>query len=79
MFVVGAILIAVNVLKQGRECFSGKHIIAKELTTENLGIAKGKRVVVIGSAKSALDVAGAAGEIAESVTMLCRQVCFFTA
>ncbi len=59
---------------QNRDAFGGKEIIAKQLTTANLSIAKDKRVVVIGSAKSALDVAGAAGEVAESVTMICRQV-----
>jgi cation diffusion facilitator CzcD-associated flavoprotein CzcO len=59
---------------QNRDAFGGKELIAKQLTTENLSIAKDKRVVVIGSAKSALDVAGAAGEVAESVTMVCRQV-----
>ena len=59
---------------QNRDAFQGTEIIAKQLTTKNLSVAKGKRVVVIGSAKSALDVAGAAGEVAESVTMLCRQV-----
>lgn len=59
---------------QNRDAFGGKELIAKQLTTENLSIAKDKRVVVIGSAKSALDVAGAAGEVAESVTMACRQV-----
>ena len=63
-----------NVLFQDRDCFKGREIIARELTTENLDIARGKRVVVIGSAKSALDVAGAAGEVAESVKMLSRQV-----
>ena len=59
---------------QNRDAFQGTEIIAKQLTTENLSVASGKRVVVIGSAKSALDVAGAAGEVAELVTMLCRQV-----
>ena len=59
---------------QNREAFQGTEILAKQLTTDNLHVATGKRVVVIGSAKSALDVAGAAGEVAESVTMICRQV-----
>lgn len=59
---------------QNREAFGGKELIAKQLTTDNLSVAKDKRVIVIGSAKSALDVAGAAGEVAESVTMICRQV-----
>ena len=59
---------------QNRDAFQGTETLAKQLTTENLSVAHGKRVVVIGSAKSALDVAGAAGEVAESVTMLCRQV-----
>jgi len=59
---------------QNRDAFGGKEIIAKQLTTDSLSVAKDKRVIVIGSAKSALDVAGAAGEVAESVTMICRQV-----
>ena len=63
-----------NVLFQDRDRFKGRQIIARELTTENLDIARGKKVVVIGRAKSALDVAGAAGEVAESVKMLSRQV-----
>lgn len=62
---------------QDRDFFKGREIIARELTTENLAVAQGKRVVVIGSAKSALDVAGAAGEVAESVKMLSRQAHFF--
>ena len=59
---------------QNRDTFQGTEMLAKQLTTENLTVATGKRVVVVGSAKSALDVAGAAGEVAESVTMVCRQV-----
>ena len=59
---------------QNRDALGGKEIIAKQLTTANLSAAKDKRVIMIGSAKSALDVAGAAGEVAESVTMVCRQV-----
>ena len=48
--------------------------MARQLTTQNLDIAKGKKVVVVGSAKTALDVAGAAAEVADSVTMLARKV-----
>ena len=62
------------VAMQNRDAFQGTEILAKQLTTKNLLVASGKQVVVIGSAKSALDVAGAAGEVADSVTMLCRQV-----
>ena len=60
---------------QDRSSFAGKEIIARQLTTQNLPLAAGKRVVVIGSAKTALDVAGAAAEVAESVTLLARKVC----
>lgn len=60
---------------QAREAFKGKEIVARQLSTPNLHIAEGKKVVVIGSAKTALDVAGAAGEVAEAVTVLARKVC----
>jgi cation diffusion facilitator CzcD-associated flavoprotein CzcO len=59
---------------QGRDVFQGKDIFAKELTTENLGVARDLDVVVIGSGKTAWDVAGAAAEVAASVTLLGRQV-----
>ncbi len=61
-------------LAQGREKFGGREIVANELKTENLGWAKDKEVLVIGGGKSALDVAGAAAEVAKSVTLLVRQV-----
>ena len=59
---------------QDREPFKGKEIVARQLTTQNLHIAEGSKVVVIGSAKTALDVAGAAAEVAETVTVLARKV-----
>lgn len=62
-------------LLQGRPVFTGREITARQLTTRALPTAAGKRVVVVGSAKTALDVAGAAAEVAESVTMLARKVC----
>ena len=49
-------------------------MVARDLTTDNLHVARDKQVVVIGSAKSALDAAGAAGEVATSVVMLSRKV-----
>jgi len=57
---------------QGRDQFAGREVVAKDLTTQNLGLAKDKEVVVIGSGKSAWDVAGAAAEVAASVTLLGR-------
>lgn len=62
---------------KGRDVFQGKDIFAKELTTENLGVARDLDVVVIGSGKTAWDVAGAAAEVAASVTLLGRQAHYF--
>ena len=59
---------------QDRATFKGKEIVARQLTTQNLHLAEGRKVVVIGSAKTALDVAGAAAEVAETVTVLARKV-----
>jgi cation diffusion facilitator CzcD-associated flavoprotein CzcO len=65
---------AVHHVTQGRDAFQGKEIIANDLTTENLGVARDREVVVIGSGKTAWDTAGAAAEFAASVTLLGRQV-----
>lgn len=63
-----------GVYAQGRDMFLGTEMVARNLTTDNLHVARGKQVVVIGSAKSAVDAAGAAAEVADSVVMLSRKV-----
>ena len=59
---------------QGKEVFSGRVIHASELSTDNLHLARGKRVVVCGAGKSALDASVAAAQVATSVTNVFRQV-----
>ena len=64
---------------QDKAAYRGKDILARELSTANLDMAKGKRVIVIGSAKTALDAAGASAEVADSLIMLSRKVSFMGA
>lgn len=50
-------------------------IHARDLTTSNLHLAKGRHVVVIGSGKSALDASVAAAEVAASTKNVFKTVC----
>ena len=59
---------------QDRELFGGDVIHACELTSKNLHIAEGKRVLVVGAGKSAIDACVAATEVSASVTNVFRQV-----
>jgi dimethylaniline monooxygenase (N-oxide forming) len=65
---------ALHVPVQGADKFQGKQLHAKQFT--DASIATGKRVVVIGAGKSALDRASeiASSRTAASVTWLFRQV-----
>ena len=58
---------------QGQEGFRGLQLCARDLTTDRLADLAGKRVVVLGCGKSAVDACAAAAEVAASTTMLFRK------
>ena len=59
---------------QGMDSFKGLQLVARDLTTQRLPELAGKRVLVLGCGKSAVDACAAAAEVAACTTMLFRKV-----
>jgi cation diffusion facilitator CzcD-associated flavoprotein CzcO len=59
---------------QDQDKFPGVVLTGQGLTRIDMKNGEGKRVVVVGAGKSALDAAGNFAEVASSVTMLTRKV-----
>ena len=59
---------------QGQKDYQGSTLVARDLTWDRLQELRGRRVVVLGGGKSAVDACAAAVDVASSVVMLYRKV-----